>query len=83
MSDHLGKKLLYLSRSDVAANGLTMAEIISALERMFREKGEGRVEIRFRGRCCDRYRVSTVHFHAQASLLPSAGNRRPIALWDT
>lgn len=45
MSEHLGKKLLYLSQSDVASVGLTMAEIIAALERMFREKGEGRVEM--------------------------------------
>ena len=45
MTDHLGKKLLYLSQSDVAAVGLTMAEIIVALERMFLEKGEGRVEM--------------------------------------
>jgi ornithine cyclodeaminase/alanine dehydrogenase-like protein (mu-crystallin family) len=45
MTDHLGLKLLYLSQSDVAAVGLTMAEIIAALERMFREKGEGRVEM--------------------------------------
>jgi len=41
----LGKDILYLSQSDVAAAGLTMAEIIAALERMFREKGEGRVEM--------------------------------------
>jgi ornithine cyclodeaminase/alanine dehydrogenase len=45
MTDHLGQKLLYLSQSDVAAVGLTMAEIIAANERMFREKGEGRVEM--------------------------------------
>jgi ornithine cyclodeaminase/alanine dehydrogenase-like protein (mu-crystallin family) len=45
MTDHLGKKLLYLSQSDVAAVGVTMSEIIAALERMFREKGEGRVEM--------------------------------------
>jgi ornithine cyclodeaminase/alanine dehydrogenase-like protein (mu-crystallin family) len=45
MTDHLGQKLLYLSQSDVAAVGLTMAEIIAALERMFREKGERRVEM--------------------------------------
>lgn len=38
-------KLLYLSRADVEAVGLTMAEIIEALEEMFREKGEGRVEM--------------------------------------
>lgn len=38
-------KLLYLSQADVASVGLTMAEIITALEEMFREKGEGRVEM--------------------------------------
>ncbi len=38
-------QLLYLSRADVSAVGLTMAEIISALERAFKEKGEGRVEM--------------------------------------
>jgi ornithine cyclodeaminase/alanine dehydrogenase-like protein (mu-crystallin family) len=38
-------KLLYLSQADVASVGLTMAEIIAALEQMFREKGEGRVEM--------------------------------------
>ncbi len=38
-------KILYLSTDDVAAVGLTMAEIIEALEAMFVEKGEGRVEM--------------------------------------
>lgn len=42
---HLGEQFLYLSRADVAAVGPTMAEIIAALEAMFREKGEGRVEM--------------------------------------
>lgn len=37
--------MLYLSRRDVEAVGLPMAEIIDALERMFREKGDGRVEM--------------------------------------
>ncbi len=36
---------LYLSRSDVERVGLPMAEIIDALESVFREKGEGRVEM--------------------------------------
>jgi ornithine cyclodeaminase/alanine dehydrogenase-like protein (mu-crystallin family) len=45
MNSRLGKELLYLSRSDVASAGLGMAEIITALEEMFREKGEGRVEM--------------------------------------
>jgi len=38
-------KLLYLSQSDVSAVGLTMREVINALEVAFREKGEGRVEM--------------------------------------
>jgi len=37
--------ILYLSRQDVEAVGLTMREMIDALESMFREKGEGRVEM--------------------------------------
>jgi ornithine cyclodeaminase/alanine dehydrogenase-like protein (mu-crystallin family) len=43
--DRLGKELLYLSHADVVSAGLGMAEIITALEEMFREKGEGRVEM--------------------------------------
>jgi ornithine cyclodeaminase/alanine dehydrogenase len=38
-------QLLYLSQVDIVALGLTMAEIIEALEAAFREKGEGRVEM--------------------------------------
>ena len=37
--------LLYLSRADVEQLGLPMAQIIDALEQMFREKGAGRVEM--------------------------------------
>lgn len=37
--------MLYLSREDVEAVGLTMSEIIEALDSMFKEKGEGRVEM--------------------------------------
>ena len=36
--------VLYLSRKDVETVDLPMSEIISALETMFREKGDGRVE---------------------------------------
>jgi ornithine cyclodeaminase/alanine dehydrogenase-like protein (mu-crystallin family) len=43
--ERLGKELLYLSHSDVVSAGLGMAEIIAALEEMFREKAEGRVEM--------------------------------------
>jgi ornithine cyclodeaminase/alanine dehydrogenase len=38
-------KVLYLSRKDVEAVNLPMTDIIQALEKMFREKGEGRVEM--------------------------------------
>jgi len=38
-------QLLYLSRADVEAVGLTMAEIIEAVESAFEEKGHGRVEM--------------------------------------
>ncbi|RLC96339.1 MAG: ornithine cyclodeaminase family protein [Chloroflexi bacterium] len=38
-------KLLYLSQADVESVGLTMAEIVGALEQMFHEKGKGRVEM--------------------------------------
>ncbi len=41
----MAERILYLSRADVETLGLEMKEIISALEFMFREKGEGRVEM--------------------------------------
>ena len=37
--------LLYLSRSDVKSAGVSVSEMIDALENAFREKGEGRVEM--------------------------------------
>lgn len=39
------QKLLYLSRADVERVGVTMPEIIAAVEKGFREHGEGRVEM--------------------------------------
>ena len=39
------QKLLYLSRAEVEAIDVPMGRIIAALETMFREKGEGRVEM--------------------------------------
>jgi ornithine cyclodeaminase/alanine dehydrogenase-like protein (mu-crystallin family) len=42
---NLGTSLLYLSRADVEAVGVTMPEIIGALEVAFREHGEGKVEM--------------------------------------
>jgi len=38
-------KVLYLSRADVEAVGITMSEIIEALQTVFKEKGEGRTEM--------------------------------------
>lgn len=38
-------QLLYLSQEEVVSVGLSMAEIIKAVERAFIEKGEGRVEM--------------------------------------
>ena len=38
-------ELLYLSQQDVIATGLTMAEIITALETTFAEKGRGQTEM--------------------------------------
>ena len=38
-------QLLYLSQADVEAVGLKMADVIDALEQMFREKGQGQVEM--------------------------------------
>jgi len=42
MAEH---KILYLSQADVASVGLGMADIIQLLEKVFEEKGQGRVEM--------------------------------------
>jgi ornithine cyclodeaminase/alanine dehydrogenase len=39
------QKILYLSQKEVAETGLTMAEVIEAVEQAFREKGQGNVEM--------------------------------------
>ena len=41
----LGEEILYLSRKDVEEVNLRMPDIIGALEKMFNEKGNGRVEM--------------------------------------
>ena len=41
----MAAELLYLSRADVEKVDLPMAEIIKAVEMVFREKGEGRIEM--------------------------------------
>jgi len=38
-------QLLYLSQGDVESAGLTMSEVVEAVDAAFREKGEGRVEM--------------------------------------
>jgi ornithine cyclodeaminase/alanine dehydrogenase-like protein (mu-crystallin family) len=46
MEAHMtGSTLRYLDRKDVEAVGVTMTEIIEAVERMFEEKGRGNVEM--------------------------------------
>jgi ornithine cyclodeaminase/alanine dehydrogenase len=39
------QELLYLSRGDVESVGLPMADVIAAVEAVFKEKGEGRTEM--------------------------------------
>ena len=39
------QKMLYLSKRDIAKVGLTMAEIIEALNEAFKEKGLGKIEM--------------------------------------
>jgi len=41
----MAEKILYLSQADIVSLNLDMSKIIAALEQMFREKGEGRVEM--------------------------------------
>jgi ornithine cyclodeaminase/alanine dehydrogenase-like protein (mu-crystallin family) len=65
---NLGKKLLYLSQTDVASVGLTMAEIITALERMFVEKGEGRAEMPSK---IGIHTMPDAFIHAMPAFLPS------------
>jgi ornithine cyclodeaminase/alanine dehydrogenase-like protein (mu-crystallin family) len=45
LNDRIGREFLYLSQGDVRELQLPVVEIIAALEGMFREKGEGRVEM--------------------------------------
>lgn len=45
MNESREREILYLSYTDVCELGLPMPEIIAALESMFREKAEGRVEM--------------------------------------
>lgn len=62
--------LLYLSREDVAAVGPSMAEIIAALERMFKEKGRGRVEMPPKPGI---HPLPDAFIHAMPAFIPSMG----------
>ncbi len=62
--------LLYLSRSDVESVGLRMAEIVDALDGMFKEKGEGRVEMPPKPGIHTR---ENAFIHAMPAYIPSLG----------
>ncbi len=64
-------KILYLTRKDVEKTGVSMAEIIAALERMFREKGEGRVEMPAKPGIHTR---KDAFIHAMPAYIPSLGS---------
>jgi ornithine cyclodeaminase/alanine dehydrogenase len=63
-------ELLYLSRADVEKVGLPMAEIIAAVEEVFREKGEGRVEMPPKPGI---HPAPDAFLHAMPALVASAG----------
>src|SRR5512137_792823 len=67
----MDQKVLYLSQADVVSVGLTMAEIIAALEAMFREKGEGRVEMPPKPGIHPR---PDAFIHAMPAYIPAAGS---------
>jgi len=64
-------KLLYLSQEDVGRCGVGMAQIIRALEAMFREKGEGRVEMPPKPGIHTR---PDAFIHAMPAYIPSLGS---------
>jgi ornithine cyclodeaminase/alanine dehydrogenase len=61
---------LYLSRSDVVDVGLTMTEIIDALQRMFLAKGKGEVQMPPKPGISTR---KDAFIHAMPGFIPSAG----------
>lgn len=63
--------LLYLSRADVERVGMPMPAIITALEEMFREKGEGRVEMPPKPGIHPR---PDAFIHAMPAYLPAVGS---------
>ncbi|MCE5248744.1 ornithine cyclodeaminase family protein [bacterium] len=63
--------ILYLSREDVETVNLSMGEIIDALERMFREKGEGKVEMPPKPGI---HPLPDAFIHAMPAYIPSLGS---------
>lgn len=70
MNVSLGKKLLYLSHADVVSVGLTMGEIISAVETALREKAGNRVEMPPK---IGIHAVPDAFLHAMPALIPATG----------
>jgi len=65
------RKLLYLSRSDVKAVGVGMAEIIESLELAFREKARGKVEMPPKPGI---HPKGDAFIHAMPAFIPSLGS---------
>jgi len=66
-------EILYLSRADVERVGVTMAEIVRALEDMFREKGAGRTQMPPKTAVYPGKPGSGAFINAMPALLPEAG----------
>jgi ornithine cyclodeaminase/alanine dehydrogenase-like protein (mu-crystallin family) len=66
-------ELLYLSRADVERAGVTMAEIIRAVEDMFREKGEGRTQMPPKTAVYPGEPGSGAFINAMPALIPKTG----------
>ena len=63
--------VLYLSRKEVEAVGLSMSAIVSALDTMFKEKGEGRVEMPPKPGI---HPQKDAFIHAMPAFIPSLGS---------
>ena len=66
-----GKTILYLSRRDVEKVDLPMSDIIDALDRMFKEKGEGKVEMPPKPGI---HTMPDAFIHAMPAYIPSLGS---------
>ena len=64
------EKLRYLARSDIASLGITMAEVLDAVEGMFREKGAGQAQMPPK---IDIHPSGDGFIHAMPAYLPAVG----------